>query len=166
MNCYEIGKCLFLTRSFYFKVVEHGDPRVTWVIAFYTVWSPACNALAPIFAELSHTYSGCTGLRFGKVDVTRHPAVARQVGVDATTWSKQLPTIVVFRGGREIDRRPGLSSKTKKVVKFNFTWENIIAAFSLKELYAQCKAQDAQLQRSKEGVVKAKEVTEENKKMK
>ncbi|VDM36370.1 unnamed protein product [Hydatigera taeniaeformis] len=147
--------CYFHESNFA-EVVERGDPRVTWVVAFYTVWSPGCIALAPIFSELSHAYSGYTTLRFGKVDVARCSALARQVGVDTSTWSKQLPTIIVFRGGREIDRRPGLSSKTKKVVKFTFTWENIVAAFSLNDLYAQCKQQEAQIRRSKAGLEKAK----------
>uniref|UniRef100_A0A5K3ELF3 Thioredoxin domain-containing protein n=1 Tax=Mesocestoides corti TaxID=53468 RepID=A0A5K3ELF3_MESCO len=148
------------------EVVERGDPRVTWIVAFYTVWSPACNALAPIFSELSHSYSGFSGLRFGKVDITRCPDLARRFGIDASTWSKQIPTIIVFRGGKEIDRRPGLSVKTKKVYKFNFTWDNIISAFSLNDLYAHCKSQDAQIKRSKEGLDKEKARIEESKKEK
>ncbi|BHF59470.1 hypothetical protein SprV_0100242900 [Sparganum proliferum] len=88
---------------FYFRpqtfdeVVRHGDPRVTWIIAFYTAWSPACNALAPIFSELSHNYA-LPFLKFGKVDVTRSPDLARACNVDNSTWSKQLPTIIMFRG--------------------------------------------------------------------
>ena len=29
------------------------DKRITWVIAFYTVWSPSCVNFAPIFSKLS-----------------------------------------------------------------------------------------------------------------
>lgn len=29
------------------------DKKVIWLVAFYTMWSPACNNLAPIFAHLS-----------------------------------------------------------------------------------------------------------------
>lgn len=88
------------------------------------------------------------------------------MGVDATTWSAQLPTIIVFRGGKEIDRRPGLSSKSKKVIKFNFTWENIISAFGLNDIYAQCKRDDAQIKRSQKGLERAKTEPAESKKLK
>ncbi|VDM02676.1 unnamed protein product [Schistocephalus solidus] len=120
------------------EVVRHGDPRITWIIAFYTAWSPACNALAPIFSELSHNYA-LPFLKFGKVDVTRSPDLARVCNVDNSTWSKQLPTIIMFRGGKEIDRRPGMSLKTKTPMKFSFCWDSIISAFSLNDLYSQCK---------------------------
>lgn len=29
------------------------DTRVTWLVAFYTAWNPACVTFAPIFSELS-----------------------------------------------------------------------------------------------------------------
>lgn len=29
------------------------DTRVVWLVAFYTVWNPACVTFAPIFSELS-----------------------------------------------------------------------------------------------------------------
>ena len=29
------------------------DKDVTWIIAFYTNWSPACGKFAPVFSKLS-----------------------------------------------------------------------------------------------------------------
>lgn len=29
------------------------DTKVVWLVAFYTVWNPACVTFAPIFSELS-----------------------------------------------------------------------------------------------------------------
>lgn len=29
------------------------DKSVTWLVAFITMWNPACNNFAPIFAQLS-----------------------------------------------------------------------------------------------------------------
>lgn len=41
------------------------DPRVTWIVAFYAAWSPACINLAPVFSKLSADY-GLPNLKFGK----------------------------------------------------------------------------------------------------
>lgn len=40
--------------------------------------------------------------------------------VDFSSWSKQLPSLVVFENGKEIMRRPYISPKGT-VVRFNFT---------------------------------------------
>lgn len=140
------------------EVVINGDHRVIWVICFYTAWSPSCNTLAPVFSELSNSYT-LGNLRFGKVDVARSAAIARSCGIDNSTWSKQLPSIILFKGGKEYDRRPGLSLKTKKPVKFNFSWDSIVSSFCLNDLYSQCKAQDSHIQRS----AKKEEIEKKNK---
>ena len=41
------------------------DPRVTWLVAFYAAWSPACLNLAPVFAKISAKYS-LPNLKFGE----------------------------------------------------------------------------------------------------
>ncbi len=40
------------------------DPRVTWLVAFYAAWSPACINLAPVFAKISAEYA-LPNLKFG-----------------------------------------------------------------------------------------------------
>ncbi|VEL29836.1 unnamed protein product [Protopolystoma xenopodis] len=131
-------KVLYFRDTTFEEEVLRLDSRVTWLIAFYTAWSPACIKLAPIFSELSSEY-GLPNLKFGKVDVTRFPELARSQSIDTSTWSRQLPTIIIFRGGREIDRRPGISAKNKSVQKFVFSWSNIVQSFSLNNLYQECK---------------------------
>ncbi|VUZ54212.1 unnamed protein product [Hymenolepis diminuta] len=144
--------------------VETADLRITWVVVFYAAWSPACNSLAPIFSELSHAYSGYEGLRFGKVDVGRCPNLAQRLGIDNSTWSKQLPTIIIFRGGKEVDRRPGFSQKSKKLIPFAFNWDSIIRAFDLNGIYAQCKRDGTKIQRIEVGKEKTKTEQTESKK--
>ncbi|KAK5638791.1 hypothetical protein RI129_013086 [Pyrocoelia pectoralis] len=113
------------------------DKRVVWVIAFYTVWNPACANFAPIFAKLSSDYCLDT-LKFGKIDVGRYPEAGAKYRINDSSMSKQLPTIVVFKEGKEIDRRPLIDSKGK-VIKFLFSGENIKAAFDLNGVYENCK---------------------------
>lgn len=115
------------------------DKRIVWVVAFYTVWNPACVNFAPIFAQLSTDF-GLENLKFGKVDVGRYPDAGKNYRVNDSSLSKQLPTIVIFKEGKENDRRPLIDSKGK-VTKFLFSDENIKAAFDLKNLHDNCKSE-------------------------
>ncbi|KAF6022975.1 TMX2 [Bugula neritina] len=62
------------------------DKRITWLIAFYASWSPACVKLAEEFAKISYDYS-LPNLKFGKIDASRYQDVASQYKVDGSSWS-------------------------------------------------------------------------------
>lgn len=112
------------------------DRRVSWLVAFYAVWSPACVNLAPVFAQLAAKYT-LDNLRFGKLDVTRYPDLAHEYHISTAAMSRQLPTIILFRQGKPSARRPDLEGS--KLARFAFTEENIVAAFDLNNLYQECK---------------------------
>lgn len=113
------------------------DKRVVWLITFYTVWNPACVNFAPIFSELSNDYN-LDNLRFGKVDVGRFPETGKKYHISDSSLSRQLPTIICFKNGTEVNRRPGADAKGK-LQKFFFTKDNIKAAFDLNNLYKECR---------------------------
>lgn len=113
------------------------NPNRVWLIAFYTVWNPACVNFAPIFAQLSNDYD-LENLKFGKIDVGRYPDAGEKYKVSDSSLSKQLPTVVMFREGKEYMRRPIADSKGK-LVRFLFSGENVVAAFDLKNVYEDCK---------------------------
>lgn len=115
------------------------DKRNVWIVAFYTVWNPACVNFAPIFAKISTDY-GLENLKFGKVDIGRYPDAGKKYRVNDSSLSKQLPTMVIFKEGKEVDRRPFIDPKGK-IIKFLFSDENIKAAFDLKQLYSNCKCE-------------------------
>lgn len=114
------------------------DTRVTWLITFYTVWNSNCVSFAPIFAELSVKY-GLDNLKFGKVDATRYPAIAEKFYISTSAFSKQLPTVILFRNGKEVTRRPTVDSKGM-LLKFFFSEENVTAALDLNNLHKECRA--------------------------
>lgn len=114
------------------------DPKITWVITFYAVWNPLCTSFAPIFAKLSSDYD-LENLKFGKVDVGRYPDAAKTFQIDDSSFSKQLPTIVLFQDGKEVMRRPVKDNKGK-FVKFLFSEENVKRIFGLNICYEQCKS--------------------------
>ncbi|XP_014787327.1 thioredoxin-related transmembrane protein 2 homolog [Octopus bimaculoides] len=113
------------------------DKRITWVIAFYAAWSPACISFAPIFAEVSSEYT-LPNLKFGKLDGSRYPDIAKKYNIDTSTWSKQLPSVILFQEGKEKSRLPILDAKNK-VVKYNFQKENFIRDIGLNDAFHQCK---------------------------
>ena len=63
-------------------------------------WCPPCHALEPALRRLAAEYAGRA--RVVSVDTERYPALAGRYGVLG------LPTVVVFREGREVSRLLGL----------------------------------------------------------
>uniref|UniRef100_H2ZJ85 Thioredoxin domain-containing protein n=1 Tax=Ciona savignyi TaxID=51511 RepID=H2ZJ85_CIOSA len=111
------------------------DRRVTWVVEFYTTWSPHCHSVSPVFSELSNEYA-TTYLRFGKIDIGKYPKAAKMYGVSASTMSQQLPTFIVFEDGKAVDWRPMLGTN-KKFVKYVFSAENVKRDFGMNNLYEE-----------------------------
>ncbi|KAF6106769.1 thioredoxin related transmembrane protein 2 [Phyllostomus discolor] len=115
------------------------DKRVTWIVEFFANWSNDCQSFAPIYADLSLKYN-CTGLNFGKVDVGRYTDVSTRYKVSTSPLTKQLPTLILFQGGKEVMRRPQIDKKGR-AVSWTFSEENVIREFSLNELYQRAKKQ-------------------------
>jgi thioredoxin 1 len=65
-------------------------------------WCPPCRAMAPALRQLAGEYAGRA--RVVSVDTERYPAMVDRYGVLG------LPTVVVFREGREVTRLLGLRS--------------------------------------------------------
>uniref|UniRef100_A0A1E1X4B4 Putative thioredoxin-like protein n=1 Tax=Amblyomma aureolatum TaxID=187763 RepID=A0A1E1X4B4_9ACAR len=127
---------LYLDADSFRELVQHGDRRVTWVVAFYALWSPACVQMAPAFAQLAARYA-LDNLRFAKLDVTRFPELAHEHHVSTTALSRQLPTVLLFRGGRVTARRP--DAQAGRLAPFVFSEDNMAAAFDLGNLHLECR---------------------------
>lgn len=127
----------------YFRTVNgleeemNRDKKVNWLVVFYTAWNPACVNFAPLFSQLSAEYN-LENLKFGKVDLGRFPDAGKKYHVSDSSLSKQLPTIILFRNGKEDIRRPMADSKGK-LIKFFFSEDNVKVAFDLNNLYKACK---------------------------
>ena len=80
-----------------------GSERVT-VVDFGATWCPPCRALEPTIEELSKKYEG--RVDFLKLDIDANPSTPQRYGI------KGIPTLIVFDGGREVERVVGASSKT------------------------------------------------------
>lgn len=69
--------------------------------------------------ENCHRYA-LENFKFGKVDVGRYPDAAAKYHVSDASTSKQLPTLIFFKNGKEVERRPYADHKGK-LVKFLFS---------------------------------------------
>jgi len=69
------------------------------IVDFTADWCPPCRVLAPIYAQLSDTYTG--KLRFAKMDADENMVVPAQLGIQG------LPTLVLFANGRPVGRLIG-----------------------------------------------------------
>ena len=69
------------------------------VIDCWAPWCAPCRILSPIIEEMAHDYAG--KIAFGKVNVDKNPRVALEYGI------MSIPTLLVFKNGRLVDRIVG-----------------------------------------------------------
>nr|ADD38247.1 Thioredoxin-related transmembrane protein 2 homolog [Lepeophtheirus salmonis] len=140
------------------------DPRVTWLVTFYTAWSPSSINFAPVFSKVSHAYS-LPNLKFGKIDCGRYPDTAAQYHINTSALTRQLPTVIMFQEGKEVGRVPAIISG--KIQKFIFKEEDIVQVFDLNNLYNECKKDKkyaAQIKKMEDKQLELEKDTQETKK--
>lgn len=73
------------------------------IIDFYADWCGPCKMMAPIFVELEKEYKD--KVEFQKVDVEANGELAQKYQV------MSIPTFVLLKNDKEIDRRTGAMPK-------------------------------------------------------
>ena len=99
----------FTDSNFDTEVVKSGVPAL---VDFWAEWCGPCRLMAPILDELAPVYAG--KLKIGKLNVDENQDSPSQFGV------MNIPTMIVFRGGKEVERIVGAMSKAdlqKKIDK-------------------------------------------------
>ncbi|HEX6911283.1 MAG TPA: thioredoxin TrxC [Longimicrobium sp.] len=99
----DLGHPLPLTDASFDRVLA--DSPVPVVVDFYADWCGPCKMMAPILDRVAGERAG--GVLFAKVDTDRSPAVSQRYGIAS------IPTLIVFRGGREVARRMGALPKSQ-----------------------------------------------------
>ena len=74
-------------------------------IDFMATWCGPCKALAPIVDDFAKQYNG--KVKVAKLDIDDSPETPSRLGI------RGVPTVIVFKGGREVGRQVGLASKAK-----------------------------------------------------
>ncbi|HMF55312.1 MAG TPA: thioredoxin [Pyrinomonadaceae bacterium] len=73
------------------------------LVDFWAAWCPPCRMIQPTLETLAHEYEGTA--RIVKVDVDSEQALSQRYGI------KALPTLVLFKGGKEEERIVGAANK-------------------------------------------------------
>lgn len=93
---------LEITDATFDEVVLQSDKPV--MVDFWAAWCGPCRMVGPIIDELSQEYKGKAVV--GKVDVDANQEFAAKYGV------RNIPTVLVFKGGELVNRQVGVAPKT------------------------------------------------------
>ena len=94
----------FTDNNFEQEIVKAAAPAV---VDMWAAWCGPCRMLAPLVEELAGTYHG--KVKIGKLNVDDHPGVAAQYRI------MNIPTLLLFKGGKEVDRIVGVQPKDELV---------------------------------------------------
>ncbi len=74
------------------------------LIDFWAEWCQPCKIQGPIVSQLAEDNED-KNVKIGKCDVEKNPKIAKQLGI------MNIPTIVIFKSGKEAGRLVGLKNK-------------------------------------------------------
>jgi thioredoxin 1 len=75
------------------------------LVDFWAPWCGPCRMLQPTIEKLAAEYEG--KVKVGKMNTDENQDIPGSLGISA------IPTVVVFRGGKEFDRLIGVNSENK-----------------------------------------------------
>ena len=81
------------------------------LIDCWAEWCPPCRMIAPVVDEIADEYAG--KVKVGKLDVDRNETVPGTFGIQA------IPTLMVFKNGKMVDRVVGAVPKARLVDLLN-----------------------------------------------
>ncbi len=92
---------LHLNEQNFDKEVLKSDIPV--IVDFWAEWCGPCKMMGPVFDELGKDYTG--KIKFAKLNVDENNKLSEQFEV------RSIPTLVVFKNGKEMDRMMGYHPK-------------------------------------------------------
>lgn len=93
---------MIVTDATFLAEVERSPIPV--LVDMWAAWCGPCQRIAPLLDELAAEWVG--RVRFAKLNVDENPITAGRFQV------RSIPTLLLLKGGREVDRLVGLQSKS------------------------------------------------------
>jgi thioredoxin 1 len=88
--------------SFEDDVIKSTEPVV---VDFWAEWCGPCRMIAPALEEIAAEMKG--KVKIAKLNVDENPEVASKYGV------RSIPTLMVFKDGKQVDAKIGAGPKTE-----------------------------------------------------
>ncbi|MBS3152398.1 thioredoxin [Candidatus Woesearchaeota archaeon] len=79
------------------------------ILDAWAIWCSPCKATSPIFEELSKEIKN---VKFAKLNVDDNTEIASKLGI------MSIPTFIVFKNGKEVERIIGANPKSVMKAKF------------------------------------------------
>ena len=96
-----------LTDNDFHQEVEKSE--IPYVVDFWAIWCAPCSLIAQVFEELAKDYDG--KVKVGKVNVDNEIKTANEFTI------QNIPTIIIFKDGKEVERIIGAVPKNHIVKK-------------------------------------------------
>jgi thioredoxin 1 len=91
----------FSDKNFKHDVLEEANLPV--LVDFWATWCGPCKVQGPIIEEVAKEMAGKAIV--GSVDVDENPEISQSLNI------MSIPTLIIFKGGKEVWRNSGLQQK-------------------------------------------------------
>jgi thioredoxin 1 len=99
---------LEITNQNFNEIISQGKPVL---VDFWATWCGPCKRLGPIIEEIAAEYDGKAIV--GKCDIEENDDLTEKFGI------MNVPTVVLLKDGKEVDRVVGLAMKNVYQEKLN-----------------------------------------------